>query len=46
MAAVELIIASSDNMAVRALASSIYTYLNEGKSLSYAFNRLPEYFDQ
>ncbi len=46
MAAVELIISSSDNMAVRSLASSIYTYLNEGKSLSYTFNRLPEYFDQ
>lgn len=46
MAAVELIIQSSDNMAVKTLASSIYAFLNEGKSLSYAFNRLPEYFDQ
>ena len=46
MAAVELIIQSSDNMAVKTLASSLYTFLNEGKSLSYAFNRLPEYFDQ
>ncbi|MEI6426149.1 MAG: type II secretion system F family protein [Candidatus Absconditabacteria bacterium] len=46
MASIELIIQSSDNMAVRSLAASIFTFLNEGKSLSYAFNRLPEYFDQ
>lgn len=45
MESVQLIIQSSDNSAVRTLAASIYTFLNQGKSLSYAFNRLPEYFD-
>ena len=46
MDAIQLIIESSDNMAVRTLAAAIHTFLNEGKSLSYALNRLSEYFDE
>ena len=46
MESVQLIIQSSDNSAVKTLAASIYTFLNQGNSLSYSFNRLPEYFDQ
>ena len=37
---------TSDNAAVKRVAKEIYGYLDEGKELSYAINRLPEYFDE
>ena len=37
---------TSDNAAVKRVAKDIYWYLDEGKELSYAISRLPEYFDE
>lgn len=37
---------TSDNAAVKRVAKEISWYLNEGKELSYAVSRLPEYFDE
>jgi type II secretory pathway component PulF len=37
---------TSDNAAVKKVARDIYGYLDEGKELSYAISRLPEYFDE
>ena len=37
---------TSDNAAVKKVAKDIYEYLDEGKELSYAISRLPEYFDE
>lgn len=37
---------TSDNWAIKWVAKEIAWYLNEGKSLSYAISRLPEYFDE
>ena len=37
---------TSDNAAIKRVAKEISWYLNEGKELSYAINRLPEYFDE
>ncbi len=37
---------TSDNAAVKRVAKEISWYLNEGKELSYAVNRLPEYFNE
>ena len=37
---------TSDNAAVKRVAKDIYEYLDEGKELSYAISRLPEYFDE
>jgi len=37
---------TSDNAAVKKVAKDIYGYLDEGKELSYAISRLPEYFDE
>jgi type II secretory pathway component PulF len=36
---------TSENAAVKRVAKDIYRYLDEGKELSYAISRLPEYFD-
>ena len=45
MEAMKTIQKTSDNWAVKTVAKSISDYLNKGKELSYAINRLPEYFD-
>ena len=37
---------TSDNAAVKRVARDIAGYLDEGKELSYAISRLPEYFDE
>lgn len=37
---------TSDNAAVKRVAKSVYGYLDEGKELSYAISRLPQYFDE
>ena len=37
---------TSENAAVKSVAKVIYGYLDKGKELSYAINRLPEYFDE
>lgn len=37
---------TSDNAAVKWVARAIYRYLDNGKQLSYAISRLPEYFDE
>ena len=37
---------TSDNWAIRRVAREISKYLNEGKELSYAIDRLPEYFNE
>lgn len=37
---------TSDNGAIRRVAREISRYLNEGKELSYAVDRLPEYFNE
>jgi len=37
---------TSDNAAVKRVAKEIYAYLDKGNELSYAINRLPEYFDE
>jgi len=44
-AAIQLIWDTSTNYAVKEIASNIYTFLHQGKSFSYALNRLPDYFD-
>ncbi len=41
-----IIWSTSQNYAMREIASTIYSFMHEGKSLSYALNRLPDYFDQ
>lgn len=43
--AIKLIWNTSDNYAIKEIARSISIFLNKGKSLSYALNRLPDYFD-
>jgi type II secretory pathway component PulF len=42
----ETIKRTSDNAAVKRVANEIYGYLDEGRELSYAISRLPEYFDE
>ena len=37
---------TSDNAAVKSVAKEVYGYLDEGKELSYAISRLPEFFDE
>jgi len=37
---------SSDNYSVKEIARSVNSHLLEWKDLSYAFNRLPDYFDE
>lgn len=37
---------TSENSAIKRVAKEISDYLNEGKELSYAISRLPEYFDE
>jgi len=37
---------TSDNASIKQVAKEISRYLNEGKELSYAISRLPEYFDE
>lgn len=44
--AMHIIGSSSQNYAIKDIANTIYGFLHEGKSLSYALNRLPDYFDQ
>jgi len=44
-AAIQLIWDSSENYAVKEIARNISAFLHRGKSLSYALNRLPDYFD-
>lgn len=44
--AVETILDSTDNYAVKEIARSINKFLHIWKSLSYALNRLPDYFDE
>lgn len=46
METMQTIMKTSDNWAIKSVAKEIATYLNEGKSLSYAISRLPEYFDE
>ena len=42
----ELIINSSDNYALKDIARQIFVFLKQGKPLSYAMNRMPNYFDE
>jgi len=44
--AMHIIGSTSQNYAIKEIASTIYSFMHEGKSLSYALNRLPDYFDQ
>lgn len=44
--AMDIIEKSSDNYAVKEVAKSINTHLLNGKELSYAFSRLPDFFDE
>lgn len=46
IAAMDIIISSSDNYAIKNVAQKIRSYLNDGKSLSYAISRMSEYFDE
>ena len=44
--AMELISTTSSSYAIKEIAKTISEYIHQGKSLSYALNRLPAYFDQ
>lgn len=44
--AIDIIQGSSDNFAVKEIAKNIKLFLHKGKTLSYAMNRLPNYFDE
>jgi type II secretory pathway component PulF len=44
--AMHIIGQSSDNYALKEISRSILAFLRQGKSFSYALNRLPDYFDQ
>lgn len=46
METMKTIYETSDNAAVRRVAKDISRYLDNGKELSYAISRLPEYFDE
>ena len=46
MEAMKTIYKTSDNAAVKRVAKDISRYLDNGKELSYAISRLPEYFDE
>lgn len=46
MGAMDIILNSAENFAIKTVASEISIYLNKGKELSYAISRLPEYFDE
>ncbi len=46
MQALELIWGTSTNYAIKEIAKTISSFVHQGKSLSYALNRLPDYFDQ
>ncbi|MFA7717393.1 MAG: type II secretion system F family protein [Candidatus Absconditabacterales bacterium] len=46
MDAMDLIATSSKSYAIKEIAGTISTFIHQGKSLSYALNRLPDYFDQ
>ncbi len=43
--AINLIWDTSENFAIKEIAKTISEFLSRGKSLSYALNRLPDYFD-
>jgi len=44
--AMNIISTSSDNYALKEIGKDISKFLHAGKPLSYALNRLPEYFDE
>ena len=44
--AMNIIGQSSDNYALKEISRNILAFIRRGKSLSYALNRLPDYFDQ
>lgn len=46
MSAMDIVLSSSDNYAIKTVAQRIKNYLNDGKPLSYAISRMPEYFDE
>jgi type II secretory pathway component PulF len=46
METMQTIYKTSDNASIKMVAKEISWYLNEGKELSYAISRLPEYFDE
>ena len=46
MEAMQTLQNTSDNAAIKMVAKEISSYLNEGRELSYAINRLNEYFDE
>lgn len=46
MQALDLIGTTSTNYAIKEIAKTIWQFVHQGKSLSYALNRLPDYFDQ
>jgi type II secretory pathway component PulF len=46
MEAMQIILTSSENFAIKTVAKEIAYYLRKGQSLSYAISRLPEYFDE
>lgn len=43
---VKLIHQNTDNFAVKEISKNILHYLNEWKTLAYALNRMPDYFDE
>jgi type II secretory pathway component PulF len=46
MQALDLIGDTSTNYAIKEIAKTISQFVHQGKTLSYALNRLPDYFDQ
>lgn len=44
--AMDLLIESTDDFALKDISKTILGYLKKGKPLSYALNRLPDYFDE
>lgn len=46
MQALDLIGTTSTNYAIKEIAKTISQFVHQGKTLSYALNRLPDYFDQ
>lgn len=44
--AMNILIDSTDNFAIKDIAKTILEFIKKGKPLSYALNRLPDYFDE
>jgi hypothetical protein len=42
----DLVSVGSSSYAIKEIAKVVSTFIHQGKSFSYALNRLPDYFDQ